>query len=141
MSNRQQRLAARALERRGLKGDWGDWRKTPLPTGIPGGSGWCKEVREAWANNIYVVLIRPFVDENGEEIIHLAIRTASNLEPPWRDMQRIKNEICGAEATAVQVMPPQSELIDEADMYHMWVLSSPLTFSLFDRRGCKPRGL
>lgn len=133
MSNRQQRLAARAIERKGIKGDWGAWRKTPVPDGIPGGTGWCREIREAWANNLYAVLIRTFIDERGEQVIHLAIRTASQLEPPWRDMQRIKNEICGEEATAVQAMPPASELIDEADMYHMWVLSSRLPFSLARR--------
>ena len=80
MANRQQRLAARAMERKGLSGDWGLWRVTNLPNGIPGGNGWCKEVRDAWANNLYAVLIRPFADENGYEVIHLAIRTASNLD-------------------------------------------------------------
>lgn len=129
MANRRNMRAAKAFERRALKGDWGEWRKTPLPNGGPG-LGWLRQVREAWANNLYVVLIRPFEDTNGEEIIHLAIRTASSLEPPWRDMQRIKNEICGAESTAVSVMPPASELVDDADMYHMWVLSSRLPFSL-----------
>jgi hypothetical protein len=136
MSSRQQRQAAKSFERRGLRGHWGEWRKSPLPAGIPGSrtGGWCQEVRETWANNLYVVLIRPFLDDDGNGVIHLAIRTASNLEPPWRDMQRIKNEICGAEATAVQVMPPSSELIDEADMYHMWVLSIRLPFTLAYRR-------
>lgn len=134
MANRRDRLAAKAMERKGLGGDWGVWRKTPVPTGIPGGNGWCREIREAWANNLYVVLIRPFVDETGNKVTHLAIRTASNLEPPWRDMQRIKNEIFGNEATAVQVMPPESELVDDADMYHMWVLGSMLPFTLSDRR-------
>jgi hypothetical protein len=134
MSNRQQRLAGRAMERKGLKGDWGQWRITKLPDGIPGGSGWCKEVREAAANNLYAVLVRRFYDETGRPMVHLAIRTASQLEPPWRDMQRIKNEICGEESTAVQVMPPISELIDEADMYHMWVLSDRLPFTLAYRR-------
>lgn len=130
MSARKELRAAKAFERRGLKGDWGAWRKTPLPNGMPGGRGWCVEIREAWANNLYAVLIRPFSDDNGEEIVHLAIRTISQLEPPWRDMQRIKNEICGQESTAVSVMPPASELVDDADMYHMWVLSSRLPFSL-----------
>lgn len=130
MANRSDYRISKAMERRGLKGDWGEWRKTPLPRGIPGGHGWCREIREAWANNLYAVLIRPFADANGDEVIHLAIRTISQLEPPWRDMQRIKNEICGAESTAVSVMPPASELVDEADMYHMWVLSSRLPFSL-----------
>lgn len=132
MSNRRQRLAARAMERKGLKGIWGEWRKTSLPNGIPGSTpgSWPSQIREGWGNNLYAVMIRPFVDENGDEVIHLAIRTLSQLEPPWRDMQRIKNEVCGAEATAVQVMPPESELVDEADMYHMWVLSSRLPFTL-----------
>ncbi|MGV4796178.1 DUF7694 domain-containing protein [Rhizobium sp. F40D2] len=134
MSNRQQRRAARSFERKGLKGDWGLWRITDLPDGIPGGNGWCKQVRTAYANNLYVVLFRPFRDERGDEVIHLAIRTASQLEPPWRDMQRIKNEICGEEATAVQVMPPACELVDEADMYHMWVVSGRLPFTLAYRR-------
>jgi hypothetical protein len=133
--NRISRRAARAMEFKGLNGNWGDWRRTPLPTGIPGGNGWTRQVREAWANNLYAVLIRPFADDEGNEVIHLAIRTTSQLEPPWRDMQRIKNEICGAESTAVQVMPPASELIDEADMYHMWVLSNRLPFTLaYDRK-------
>lgn len=134
MSNRRDRLAAQSFERRALRGNWGDWRKSPLPNGIPGGNGWCREVRSTWANDLYVVLIRPFEDANGDEVIHLAIRTASSLEPPWRDMQRIKNEICGAESTAVQVMPPASELVDEADMYHMWVVSNRLPFTLAYRR-------
>jgi len=130
MANRRDYRISLAMERRGLRGDWGEWRKTPLPTGIPNGHGWCREVREAWANNLYAVLIRPFADTNGEEVIHLAIRTISQLEPPWRDMQRIKSEICGEESTAVSVMPPASELVDDADMYHVWVLSSRLPFSL-----------
>lgn len=133
MSNRQQRLAGRALERKGLKGDWGLWRYTNLPEGIPGGNGWCKQVHQVCANNLYAVLIRRFTDEQGNAVTHLAIRTASQLEPPWRDLQRIKNEICGEEATAIQVMPPESELIDEADMYHMWVLSDRLPFTLARR--------
>lgn len=134
MSTRQQRLAARAFERKGLKGDWGLWRITDLPDGIPGGKGWNKEVRRVQVNNIYIVLVRPFIDEQGNDVVHLAIRTASQLEPPWRDMQRIKNEICGEDSTAVQVMPPASELVDEADMYHLWVLSGRLPFTLAYRR-------
>lgn len=123
-------MAAKAMEKKGLSGIWGEWRKNLLPMGIPGGNGWCRDVRAAWANNLYVVLIRPLKDENGKDVVHMAIRTASSLEPPWRDLQRIKNELCDPEATAVQVMPPMSELVDEADMYHMWVLSDRLPFTL-----------
>ncbi len=128
--SRQDVRAAKALERRGLKGEWGEWRLTNLPEGIPAGRGWCAAVRRAYANNLYAVLWRPFRDEKGNLVRHLAIRTISSLEPPWRDLQRIKNELCGVEYTAVQVMPPEAELVDEADMYHMWVISGRLPFTL-----------
>jgi len=128
--NRRDRRASLAMEKRGVKGNWGDWRKTNLPQGLPGGNGWCRDIRTGYGNNLYAVLVRPFTDDNGQTVHHCAIRTASNLEPPWRDMQRIKNELFGKEAVAISVMPPDSELVDDADMYHMWVLSQPLPFSL-----------
>lgn len=132
---RQQRLHAKALERRAIRtGDWGSWDCTQIPLGPPNSNGWCREIREAWKNDLYVALVRPVQTPWGV-VHHLAIRTASNLEPPWRDKQRIKNEVFGPEFTAVEVMPPQPELIDQADMYHMWVLPRgfELPFTIFDR--------
>ena len=119
---RDQRRHAVSLERKAIRsGQWGDWRCTPLPNGIPGGNGWCAEIDVAYANDLYAVLVRPLETEWGT-VMHCAIRTASNLEPPWRDKQRIKNELFGANSVAVEVMPRDVEVVDQADMYHMWVL-------------------
>lgn len=41
---------------------------------------------------------------------------------PWRDKQRIKNEIFGHDRTAVEVFPETSKLIDQGNLYHIWVL-------------------
>ena len=134
--NRQQQRHAQVLERKAWRtGEWGAWRFTELPSGIPGGTGWCREIRAVQANDLYVVLIRPMMTDWGI-VQHLAIRTASNLEPPWRDKQRIKNELCGPDHTAIEVMPPAGELVDQADMYHMWVMTPAfaLPFSIYDRR-------
>ena len=134
--NRQQRQHAKALERRAFtSGAWGEWRINDMPVGIPDGNGWCREIRRVFANDLYAVLVRPMNTTWGK-VHHLAIRTASNLEPPWRDKQRIKNELFGPDYTAIEVMPPQSEIIDQADMYHLWVMtpSRKLPFSLFDDR-------
>ena len=100
-------------------GDWGIWRRAELPHGGPG-SGWLQDVRWTMANDLYAVLCRPVQTDAGE-VIHCAIRTASHLEPPWRDKQRIKNELFGKERVAVEVMPPEEKLVDGADMYHIWV--------------------
>ena len=40
----------------------------------------------------------------------------------WSDMFRIKNEIFGDEAEAVQMFPKKSELVDEANLYWLWVI-------------------
>jgi hypothetical protein len=111
----------KAKEKRAIKtGKWGEWRRIELPNGGPGG-GWNREIRWAMANDLYAVLCRPLRTSDGE-VIHCAIRTISGFEPPWRDKQRIKNELFGPERVATEVMPAMSKLVDEADMYHMWVM-------------------
>jgi len=133
--NRQQRQHTKALERRAFTtGKWGEWRCDHLPDGAPG-NGWLRDIRRVYANDLYAVLERPMMTAWGY-VVHLAIRTASNLEPPWRDKQRIKDELFGPFYTAVEVMPPADEVIDQADMYHLWILpcEMSLPFSLFDRR-------
>lgn len=120
------RLAVKWVREAWRTGKWGPWEHTDLPRGLPA-TGWCAQVRRASKNKLYAVLDRPVSTELGI-VHHLAIRTASNLEPPWRDKQRIKDELFGAEYVAIEVMPPRAELIDEADMYHIWVL--PLGFTL-----------
>ena len=97
-------------------GIWAPWTRTPVPHGF--GSSWCREIREGYGNGCYAVLVRPLASG----VVHLAIRSVSNLEPPWRDLQRIKNELVGPERFAVQVQPPASRLVDDADMYHLWVM-------------------
>ena len=38
----------------------------------------------------------------------------------WRDFQRIKNELVGEEAEAVEIYPAESRLVDTANQYHLW---------------------
>jgi hypothetical protein len=42
----------------------------------------------------------------------------------WRDMQRIKNEICGPEFDAVEIFPAESKLVDSANQYHLFVFQT-----------------
>jgi hypothetical protein len=69
------------------------------------------------------------------EVVNLMIRYYDNTEPkrpPWYDMQRIKNELFGPERVAVEVFPKESRLVDQANMWHLWVLPEgfELPFSL-----------
>lgn len=40
----------------------------------------------------------------------------------WLDFQHIKNSIAGPERVAVEVYPPASELVDTANIYHLWIM-------------------
>ena len=135
-ASREQRRLAVKWERDAFRtGNWKPWERMPPTPAMLASTGWCGEITEIARNWLYVVLIRP-VDTPWGGVHHLAIRTASNLEPPWRDKQRIKDELFGPSCTAIEVMPPAGELVDEADMYHMWVLPAGfrLPFTLAEDR-------
>ena len=132
VSRKERRILLRAEERRRASGDWGAWKTATLPNGT-GGRGWNRQVRQIHRNAVFAVLSRPPPDGH----THLAISSLSGLRPSWWEAQRIKNEIAGEGATAVEVYPPQAEVVDGADMYHLWVLPSGLPFSLYGDRSAE----
>lgn len=112
--------------RRRKSGQWPAWERIEVRPGDLPGSGWNQEVRAVYRNWVFSVLERPVPGAT-----HLAITSLSGVRPTWREAQRIKNEIAGEDATAVEVYPPAREVVDGADMYHLWVLAAPLPFSLY----------
>lgn len=63
------------------------------------------------------------VRESSVGLVHLSMKRLDK-EPmgDWRIKQLIKNVICGDESEAVEIFPPESELVDGANQYHLWVL-------------------
>mgnify|MGYP003494831939 FL=1 len=115
-------LAVEARLRR--SGEWGEWNTLRIrPPCDFGGLGIFSPVHR---NRVFAVLGR--MDFSGAR--HLAISSLSGIRPTWPEAQRMKNELAGDDATAVEVYPPQGEVVDQADMYHLWVLPGPLPFSL-----------
>jgi hypothetical protein len=75
-----------------------------------------------WANNRYVVVMR-HCGENPVTgpLIWLSIKSVENdARHDWREMQRIKNELVGEEAEAVELYPSESRLVDTANQFHLW---------------------
>ena len=83
-------------------------------------------------NNRYSVQISDEATEWGL-VIHLWIRRHDGeMVRSWADMQRIKNEIIGEDRVAIEVFPAQQDLVDDANIAHLWVLPKEfvLPFSL-----------
>jgi hypothetical protein len=129
VDRKQRRLLLNAEGRARESGQWGEWETFHFPMGAAG-KGWAAAVTKAHRNKVFSVLDRK-VDltvENG--VRHLAISSLSGIRPTWHEMQRIKDELAGKEATAVEVYPPHEEVVDGADMFHIWVLPDRLPFGL-----------
>ena len=125
----QRRSLLKEEERNRAAGKWGAWEILTFPKGSIG-SGWTYGFAIAHKNKVFSVLDRTL--ENG--VRHLAVSSLSGIRPAWREMQRIKDELAGGDKTAVEVYPPATEIVDQVNMFHIWILSEPLPFSLFTRR-------
>ncbi|WP_336770535.1 DUF7694 domain-containing protein [Bacillus bombysepticus] len=111
-------------ERRRLSRDMGKegaWERKQSPKEAGHRNGWFGELDRSYSNGKYAVMIRSVKTEWGV-VEHACIRNAANTDIPWKDKQKIKDELFGKERTAIEVFPKQSELVDEANMYHIWVL-------------------
>ncbi len=82
-----------------------------------------KKPDKAYLNNQYSVQVFYNRECLGIECTKLMIRrNDSKAIYDWQALQRIKNELFGQEAKAFQMFPSQSELVDDYNLYWMWVV-------------------
>lgn len=93
---------------------------SPKEAGV-GQGGWLGEMDRHFCDGKYSVMIRTVHTPWGP-VEHACIRNTGGTDIPWREKQRIKNELFGHERVAVEMFPAQSQLVDEAPMYHLWIL-------------------
>lgn len=77
-------------------------------------------MNRAYTDGKYAVMVRT-IDTPFGKVEHACIRNTGSTDIPWKEKQKIKNELFGKERVAVEVFPRESELVDEANMYHLWV--------------------
>ena len=83
------------------------------------------ENQAIWMNDAYQVHVTVFQPTNGEggELVHMSIKRRDKLAlHDWRDLQWIKNQIVGPEEEAFEIYPPESQLVDTSNQYHLWCI-------------------
>lgn len=110
----------RAERRRNGLGKETKWITQPSPKSSGRFSGWLGEMDRAYSNGKYAVMIRTIETEWGT-VDHACIRNVASSDIPWRDKQKIKNELFGQDRTAIEVFPTEEDLVDAANMYHLWI--------------------
>lgn len=119
------------------------WVEHPSPKQLKRGDGWFGELDRVYRQgNEYIVMVRDVPTEWGI-VQHACMRNNLSHDIPWAEKQRIKNEIFGKEAQAIEVFPKESLLVDEANMYHIWLLPADmyLPFGLKDEEQKKRTNL
>lgn len=62
-------------------------------------------------------------------VTHLSVKRRDKAAfHDWREMQQIKNAICGPEREAVELYPAESRLVDTSNQYHLWVLPKGMQY-------------
>lgn len=57
----------------------------------------------------------------GMTLWHLSIkRRDKEAIHDWRDLQEIKNQLCGPEFEAIEIYPAEDRKVDSANQYHLW---------------------
>lgn len=104
-------------------GGWPDW--SPLVQVHEPGSPFCIDVGcdYSFANSRYQVLVNFESTPGWPPTAHLKIKPHDKrCVRDWRDMQRVKNEICGTESEGVELYPAESRLVDEVNEFHIFAL-------------------
>jgi len=77
----------------------------------------------AFRNNRYTVMIQDDHPTSKGTAIRCMIQ--NHFDKPinghWREIQDIKNEIFGKESEAVEFYPKESELVDDHNIYWIWI--------------------
>jgi hypothetical protein len=77
----------------------------------------------AYRNNRYTVMI--FDDHPTTHGVAIRVMIQKHDDTPitfhWREMMKIKNDVFGEEVIAVEFYPKKSELIDDHNIYWMWI--------------------
>lgn len=90
-----------------------------------------------FTNDLFTVLVAEVRSDNfPPPVLHLSFRYKDRRAAhDWRHIQRLKNELCGADVEATEIYPAEKYLMDGANQYHLWALPPGLVLPWGDRAG------
>ncbi len=119
-TNRAERRAAVSDSRKKARGGWEPLSRVVGVVGHPLG---LTGMIAAWSNHTYAVQVFSEQPSPVGFVRPIGIgRHDKGANFPWQDLQRIKNQLYGENAVAVEVFPAESDLVDEANMRWLMVM-------------------
>ncbi len=91
----------------------------PSELNIPHRDSWFFLMTEAWVSDTYMVMSRVKCG-----IRHIAMCRTDGDKMEYLEKFDIKNELFGDDVKAVEIFPPKNELVDDKNVYHLWVFEN-----------------
>lgn len=95
-----------------------------------------------WRSRHYFVMVFATPPLNGVEARRLSINRVTigsdghwNQDIPWEDLQRCKRETGHGDWYGVEVYPRDRDIVNIANMRHLWLLAEPLGIGWFGPDG------
>lgn len=97
---------------------------------------------ELWRSRHYLVAVFEEAQVDDRAVWRLSINRVTvgadgrwEQGIPWEELQRCKREVGFGDSYALEVYPRDRDVVNVANMRHLWVLSAPLGIGWFDGRG------
>lgn len=132
-----------------MRKDIANWRKMTTPPTVQGGNSWERQINEIWASKTskisQVCQMRFFESKKFGKMTHYIIKKIDeerikregvvaaiySEEPTYADKTAILTRFQKAKNYAIEVFPTRNNLVDGANLYHMWEFKERvLPFSL-----------
>ena len=78
-------------------------------------------VQRVYSDDVFLVEVHNVKTDMPVECRLVVKRLDRHPIRSWRELQDIKNEIAGRDRTAIEVYPPEDEVTDTGNLYHLWV--------------------
>ena len=120
---RRRLTSGRAVLREHPEVRGGGWKALPVPVGLRAAFPACGQVKRFLLNREVSVQIYEVQTDWGV-VDHLLVRPHNGLPiRDWYKLQKIKDDVVGADRVAVEVFPRSVDLRDAGvAIYHLWVL-------------------
>ena len=95
-------------------------------------TGWHGEMDRCWIDNEANICVSSrLIRTKFGNVEHVCITrgtgtTDGSGEVPWSVKMQIKNELFGENRFAIEVYPKQKNLVDDSDVYHLWVFDKKI---------------
>lgn len=97
-----------------------------------GRTGWHGEMDRCWIDNeANICVTSRLIRTKFGNVEHVSISKGLGTndgsgEVPWAVKMQIKNELFGENRFAIEVYPKQKNLVDDSDVYHLWVFDKKM---------------